>query len=76
MTQQEVLEFLEKHKGEWFTLKEIRDKIEPEKKTGSFHANLCRMYKSEVCRRLYGLERKDIGGRLLGYKWRVRDEEG
>jgi len=74
MSQQEVMEFLEENAGEWFTLKEITAALKSKKCSGSFHDNLSRMYKSEVNRRLYGLERKSVG-RSPGYKWRVRDEE-
>jgi len=72
MTQGEVMEFLEKHKGEWFTTKEIKEALNSENCFGSFHDNLATAYKSEVNKRLYGLERKNTKGRGIGYKWRIK----
>lgn len=65
MTQEEVLDFLEENKGEWFTASQIN----PDKSRCTA-TNLATIYKSITQRIMYGLQRREYKGHFA-YEWRV-----
>lgn len=65
MTQQEVLKYLKRNKGKWFTTKEISKAIDLG--TGSTNANLNKLFKDST---IYKKEIKIVGRPCI---WRYKE---
>ena len=69
MGKAEVIEFLEKNKGKWFTARQVEENLE----TGNANTNLGSLWKSEVEIKMNNLERRDSKIDFhFGYEWRIK----